>query len=332
MTSIIEALAKAAIANHRPVCERTETAYRQDVARLLSDHCVTRTRNTHYRLRAAWCWVQRESIRSLLAENPSLQDESACRRIEWHLRALEEIPSKRPVTVEHKPSNDESPALHGNLPRGRHSKRIGLGKLPSNWREVIHESVPAAFQDPIAILVVSGCRVSELSKGVLVTWFRQGVALVIRGTKVTSDNGQPWRLVAIPHGHKWFDTLPRLQDAEVPYSIMVRSHPKSLQAAIRAASDLRFPRHKYRISSMSFRHQSAANLKSADQLPEAIAAVLGHRSTRTQALYGHFRQGIDTGDVVHARASQAIRKPQRKVFSPAPKPSARIVSVPKESS
>lgn len=328
----LECKAKAAIASHRPVSEQTATAYRKDVERLVSERVFIRSRQSHYRLRAAWCWFHREAIRRLLAENETPFGRQIAEQIAHHLKALEAVPSGDPVTIAESRGSGSAHPLHGGLPPGLRSKKIGLGRLPSDWRLTIFHAVPDKFRDSLAVLAICGCRISELSRGVLVTWHAGGVALIIRGSKVTQHNGQPWRLIAVPLNHSWLPRLPQIDGAAIPYSILVRPNRKALQSALTNVATTCFPRHTYLISSMSFRHQFSADLKAADAPMEKLAAALGQRSVRTQAVYGYRQQGSPGGNELRAIAPLPIRKPARRAFEPQSRPPRHIVSVTKESS
>jgi hypothetical protein len=323
-------LAIKAVSEHKSVSDETRRSYMNDVMRLISDNCRISARSSHYRLRAAWCWYHREGIKEILASLTQLNAEDE-QRIQWHVDALQAIPSGLAVVAAANKLRAPHPPLHGDLKCGKKSKRICLGKLPVDWRETIYQSIADPFRVPLAILAVTGCRVSEISRGVVLTWTRNGPVIVIRGSKVNHENGQPWRLIEIPMDHAWITAMPQVDGASLPYSIRVRCEKRKLQSAIADSVEKSFPEESYRISGMSFRHQATADLKAIDMNSVELAKYLGHRSTRTQGAYGHRRYGNKASAPLRASAPQAVRSHEERDSHVLSLSSPRIVSVAKES-
>lgn len=85
----------------------------------------------------------------------------------------------------------------GRAPRGQHSKRRAMSTMPAGWLEELwHIAVDRRFPylDALAMLVCSGPRPSEICRGAVARAAGEGdLLVVIAGTKVSEQHGQPWR-------------------------------------------------------------------------------------------------------------------------------------------
>ncbi|MFQ6759462.1 MAG: site-specific integrase [Deltaproteobacteria bacterium] len=174
------------------------------------------------------------------------------------------------------------------------AKRKGIGTLPPNWRADFWKNFPenSPHRLALAILSTTGCRPSELSKGVQVKLDEHGnLKVSIRGTKTHDCRyGQEYRELTIMVESKEALFLQNsvIANAE-PLHVTIKN-PKALSEAVRRNSKKLWPRRKYVVSPYSFRHQFAADLKN-DLYPEEIAMAMGHSVCKTQQHYGTRNQG-----------------------------------------
>jgi len=72
------------------------------------------------------------------------------------------------------------------------SKRYTLTKLSDGWREKIFASVHSErLKLALAVLSTTGCRPSELERGVMLRLFNGNLTLGIQGAKVDVETGLP---------------------------------------------------------------------------------------------------------------------------------------------
>lgn len=167
-------------------------------------------------------------------------------------------------------------------------------KIPaqSEWQTDMLEAATHAQISGIAVLILTGCRPAELEKGVSVTRTADSLIFTISGAKVTEDGGHEWRKVR----HR-IDMPPSPAIAAMLYILdeegkgLVQRKAKRLGKDIEAINARMNASRAKRPTAYSFRHQLSADMKRAKLAPERIAAVLGHRVTRTQQIYGHAGQG-----------------------------------------
>jgi integrase len=171
------------------------------------------------------------------------------------------------------------------------TKRDGLSSLPRDWRQRLWHRVPkrAVYRDAIAVLSVAGVRPIEVTNGVAVRLAEDGRTLIFRinGAKVTETKGQPIRVIRSACTRPEADHLRALcAKANGTVTIRPACSPERLCDSVSHYGAKTFPRHTYKVSPYSFRHQLAADLKTEEADREWIAAVLGHASTRTASGYG----------------------------------------------
>jgi integrase len=204
------------------------------------------------------------------------------------------------------------PALR---PTGRSSTKHRLQGLPVDWRAQIFAALPPAHRLPYAVQALAGARTAELAKGVKVHLYEGGIEITIAGAKLHKQNGQPLRQVVIlnrpddPVFVALFDAAQKT--APEPLQVAITTHIETYRKAIRNVGLRRFDRgrgtSKY-ITPYMVRHQFASDLKAAGLEPVLVAEALGHRSSRTQEIYGYKGLGQGgQGQDVEARASEPVR-------------------------
>jgi integrase len=169
----------------------------------------------------------------------------------------------------------------------------------------------------MAVLQLTGCRPSELSRGVNVRLIEGRLAFVIKGSKVSDCSGQESRLLMVePDSIPAKYLLAHVSDSEMT-NISLRNQ-KTFAEVIAAAGKQAFPRLRGRVSPYVFRHAFSSDLKSAGRDQAEIARALGHRVTRTQERYGRSAHGRGASSLVATHATQAIRSTHHTPVAPAP--------------
>ena len=174
------------------------------------------------------------------------------------------------------------------------AKRKGLGTLPPNWRADFWKNFPenSPHRLALALLSTTGCRPSELAKGVQLKLDEHAnLKVIIKGTKTHDGRyGQEYRELTIMVESKEALFLQKSVEENVGALHVAIKNPNALSEAVRRHSKKIWPRRKYVVSPYSFRHQFAADLKN-DLYPKEIAMALGHSAYKTQQHYGTRNQG-----------------------------------------
>lgn len=339
MVSIMDDLVRAArglAGEVNVVSERTRRCYLRDVKRLLRDTAVISSVTSHYRLRAAWVWWNRSRLRELLADlDGSLIDgRDAYDQLKYHVDALTVCPGFGAVSSPDGTRGDRQSARSSRLKAAGLSKRHGLGEFPGDWElEFL-----AAFSDlhdsefnALVLLGMTGCRPAELAAGLQVTVnpARRALVVLIRGGKVTRLNGQPTRELAFAIDHPIASRL-RFLDAAVPYCFRIALDRDRLAYLLAVGNTRDRFSELPRISAVTFRHQFASHLKSAGYSKSQIAQALGHRSDRTQQIYGRACHGGGQRSVLAIRATHPVRGHQERDAALEKLGARHIVCVPKK--
>lgn len=181
----------------------------------------------------------------------------------------------------------------GKNPRSN-AKRKGIGKLPPTWRADFWKNFPenSPHRLALALLSTTGCRPSELAKGVQVELDEHGnLKVTIRGTKTHDGRyGQEYRELTIMVESEEALFLQKSVGENIGALHIAIKSPNALSEAVRRHSKKLWPKRKYVVSPYSFRHQFAADLKN-DLYPEEIAMAMGHSVCKTQQYYGTRNQG-----------------------------------------
>lgn len=205
------------------------------------------------------------------------------------------------------------------------AKKGRIGALPKDWQDRILEAARqrektygATYAPALAVLEATGCRPSELAKGVHVSRTATGWTFSIIGTKTgktggvagETERGQVLRTVKVQAVGQWSNVL----------EIELQKHGgKAFQ--VKTASGDTIATQMRRIcraewpdltaaqlpSPYSYRHRMARDMKTQKEPPEVIAAALGHASCFSQKRYGRWRKG--GGSEGPKRIAQASKKP-----------------------
>jgi integrase len=187
------------------------------------------------------------------------------------------------------------------------SKRETLGQLPPDWRARIFAATgtikprpPSQVRKAVAILWLTGCRPSEIERGVEVQMEGGQLVITIRSSKVGEiDNGdviaqrgiEVRRLRIDPTSTPAAELLAGLAAAG---PIVVKHPKKSLRTRVNELGQevLAKMRNPPSVAPYSFRHAMGCDLKSCDTLTdEERAMAMGHLSTESLTKYGRRRRG-----------------------------------------
>lgn len=179
--------------------------------------------------------------------------------------------------------------------RKRKSKRQALKGLPIDWREQLCERGKAGkYAAALAVAAVSGCRPSELQRGIRV--WRQydeshGADLIyieIEGSKVKENQGQPRRVITYSelNPHPLVCAVNRLLDEQDDASLFAKIDSAiNFSVEVRRLANRLWPDHKESITAYCFRHQWSSDMKRAGNA-DAVSRGLGHASAKTRRSYG----------------------------------------------
>jgi integrase len=195
----------------------------------------------------------------------------------------------------------------------KQSKRYTLNKLAPNWRETMFQSIKSErLKLAVAVLSATGCRPSELEMGVAVR-LRDGVLSIgIQGSKVDQQTGrgQPLRLLEIDSITPWGSYLMQWVSNAEGGAIVVQYDAEGVSQRLREKSRELWPRRKSLVSAYSYRHFIGKSMKESGEIPDKIAATLGHASDFSQHVYGRAGGGKKIAGkhgIVAAAASNPIR-------------------------
>ena len=153
---------------------------------------------------------------------------------------------------------------------------------------------------------LTGCRPSELLRGIKVQLIDGRLAFVVAGSKVTEHSGQESRLLMVEPNSSAAKYLVALVSNHATTSISIHNQ-KTFAEMLAITGKRAFPRLRGRVSPYVFRHAFSSDLKSAGRDQTEIACALGHRVTRTQERYGRCAHGRGATSLVAAHATNAIR-------------------------
>ncbi len=167
--------------------------------------------------------------------------------------------------------------------------------------------MPAKYRLAGKIVSMTGCRAKELADGLLVRIDEDEVIIEIQGAKVTDHAGHEIRKLF--YSRQRFEKEMEKSGLKVRRKTLVRVDKirnfteKVLKlAAQKAGFNTITPKgEKNLVTIRTFRHQLSADLKKSGYTPKDIAAILGHRVTKTQNHYSSRRSGRG-GHILPVRA------------------------------
>lgn len=195
----------------------------------------------------------------------------------------------------------------------RKSKRHTLSRLDVSWREKIFASLHSErLKLAVAVLSASGCRPSELERGVLIKVRDEHLQIGIHGSKVdaSTGRGQPLRLLVVDSDTPWGAYLKDRVERETNPTIRVAYDAGGVSQRLREKSREIWPRRSTLISAYCYRHFIGKSMKESGESSQKIAQVLGHASDFSQTVYGRAGAGKKCAGqhgIVKAIASNPIR-------------------------
>lgn len=195
----------------------------------------------------------------------------------------------------------------------RQSKKLTLKNLDPDWREkLVEKSIGSKYANEIAVIVTTGCRPSEMAKGVVIskttdgsTKFRiigakQKIKFDKYGNEISS--GQAWRELTFPPSH------PVASKIEAGRYVAKAS---AIEEAIKHFAS-KCLKNGDMVTAYCCRHQIASDMKAEKKGDEFIAKALGHRSVAALQGYGSVKsksKGVCPSD---ADASFKVRSNARR--------------------
>lgn len=205
--------------------------------------------------------------------------------------------------------------------KGRRKNIKQIEKRHPNWQEDIFDALPEQWRMAMAVLVATGCRPAELSKGIDLEVHDGKLTIKIRGAKTGHGYGQEIRtLIFEPKSYLEKELARVIEEVGGEGSWIMEKTYKGLYKAHALAAEAALGKDGKRIGLYSHRHKMSADLKASGIGVESVALALGHSSAKTQSWYGLGKQGdgksrglesvIGTQDVRHldhnAQLSQAF--------------------------
>ncbi len=193
------------------------------------------------------------------------------------------------------------------------SKRYGLSKLDPCWREKIFASIHSdRLKLAVSVLSATGCRPSELERGVVVRACNGQLHFGIQGSKCDSETGrgQPVRVLVVENSTQWGQYLDQQLANQPGQSMRVCYDAGGVSQRLREKSREIWPRRKSLISAYSYRHFMGKSLKESSVGADIIASVLGHATDYSQAVYGRAgggKRSVGQHGIVQASATNPIR-------------------------
>ncbi|EKS9884144.1 site-specific integrase [Burkholderia pyrrocinia] len=280
----------------RDVSEKTATRYDRAVAQMREASQRPEdaaSKNTFEYRRAALVYVTRKEMKSALRDLDRYRRAgdvgraaSAYSRVRDGLETLRRYP---PTTGSREADLARRSAFTGPSradPDKSNGKRASLAGLRADWREAVQREAPTQDRAAFAVLALTGSRPSEI-RGVRVRQDGDTVTLTIRGAKVDDARGVDLRtlgysrdeLTSTQAGRDLLDWLGHREQRTVAHEGTVEAFRERVsRAADRAGLS--------QVSAYTYRHAAAREMKNEGASREEIAERLGHRSERSQSVYG----------------------------------------------
>jgi integrase len=195
----------------------------------------------------------------------------------------------------------------------KQSKKYGLTRLAVGWRAQLLASVASVkLKTAVAILSATGCRPSELERGVVVQLKSEKLYIGIHGSKVDEEKGrgQLHRLIQIDTQNPWGQFLLNQATNSEQNGFVASYDAGSISQRLREKSKLLWPKRRPLISAYTYRHFLTKSMKESGESAEMIAKMLGHASDYSATVYGRAGGGKKCANqhgIISAEASNPIR-------------------------
>lgn len=280
----------------RDVSAKTSTRYDRAVAQMREAGQRPEdaaSKNTFEYRRAALVHVTRKEMKSALRDLDRYRRAgdvgraaAAYSRVRDGLETLRRYP---PTTGSREADMARRSAFTGPSradPDKSNGKRASLAGLHADWREAVQREAPAQDRAAFAVLALTGSRPVEV-RGARVRQDGDTVTLTIRGAKLDDTRGVDVRtlsyardeLTGTQAGRDLLDWLGNREQRTVAHEGTVEAFRERVsRAADRAGLS--------QVSAYTYRHAAAREMKNEGASREEIAERLGHRSERSQSVYG----------------------------------------------
>jgi integrase len=174
---------------------------------------------------------------------------------------------------------------HADLDRSN-GKRASLSGLPDDWRDAVQREAQERDRAAFAVLALTGARPAEV-RGTKVRQDGDTVTLTIHGAKVDETRGVDMRAISLSRdelagtqaGRDLSDWLGAREQRTVAHDGSIEAFRERVG---RAADRAGMPE----VSAYTYRHAAARDMKTEGVPREEIAERMGHRSDRSQSVYG----------------------------------------------
>lgn len=282
--------------NARDVSDRTSERYGRVVARMRTTGQRPETaasNNTFEYRRAALVHVTRVEVKDALRDlDRAKRSKDIDRAAEAYNRVRDGLETLRryPPSTGNREADLERRSVYAGPsrtdPARSNGKRASLSGLPDDWRDAVQREAPERDRAAFAVMALTGARPAEV-RGTKIRQDGDSVKFTIRGAKFDTMRGLDVRTVTITRdeladtqaGRDLSDWLGTRGQRTVTHAGSVESFRERVG---RAADRAGMPQ----VSAYTYRHAAARDLKNNGIERQEIAARLGHRSERSQSVYG----------------------------------------------
>lgn len=171
-------------------------------------------------------------------------------------------------------------------PDRSNGKRGSISDLPADWRDRLQRQARDHDKPALAAMSLTGCRPVEC-QGVKVRQDDDRVTLTIKGAKFDDDRGVKTRTISLEKSELEQSQAGRDLQAWLggreARTIAVQGSTEAFRERVSRAANRA---GMEQVSSYSYRHSAARELKDNGLEKEEIADRLGHRSPHSQSVYG----------------------------------------------
>jgi len=314
--------------------ESTQTQYKKAFSRMKergsTPEKIANTARGFYYYRAAWVHHHATQIRETL--NSADRAQRAGDIQSWQ-ESVSRLPELVRETIRYRPDPEGKNLANGLIGKwaveaekrvnagqkiNRHSKRVRLRGLPTNWRSQMFAGLRSGskYQDVVAVLSATGARPAEFVRGIEVTLDAAGtLRFRIEGVKTHGGKyGQAERAFSVSADRP---ELTYLRDRVIKNDgpLVAIAAAGALSDKVRQLSKKVFPGLKSTVSAYVFRHQVAADLKASGLSDREVSAALGHSVDETKSYYGAAQSARSTGGFTNIQASRMVRELTREKVS-----------------
>ncbi len=279
---------------------------------------LSKSRNTYYAYRAAWCYIYETKAKELLIKADKEKEHqkkiNLIKKLQYCVECIQRIPPDFAGNHLKKSENGqyESEWKQANKPKQKsRSKKLQISKLPREFQKDYFDylkKMDSKYILPICLLSLCGARPAEIEGGVSCAVCDGGIRFIVNSKKTHKGKyGQETRSFTVKSDTPEFHyLLNHLNNGE---SIIKIDSAKNFGEQMRNYSKSVFPRLKNYISPYTFRHIFASHIK-ATLTDEQVSIVLGHCNDISQTFYGNSKKesSVKVGDIRGTRKVKLVTK------------------------